>query len=293
MTKNLFETFAEISTLAEVDNLNYQFEDYKLVYFDSPWNEQENCTIKKEWYIMGTNVKELTGVQRINDSSILVSLINLASLIIQNNGLYDKDENMDELSFSEDIIEWCKKYGLPYIEEYFRQNYPKDKSSIPSLGYCAFRIWEFKRRICLLHDHFNLWYGLAFEDMKKTIEYSIRIRQIDLNKNIDTQISTLKEYLAYKIWNSMDANLSMRYNKNTDSYSVIPYSDNLISVAYFHLAMLMTNKGMKGVRFCSMCNQLFEIEHGSTKICSNCKREYHAKKTRECRARNRKSKNSL
>lgn len=300
----------DLGSLAEVNHFNLQFKGFKLIRFDSPWGEKYKALIEKhpdkkeqleieaskhekEWYLMGVDGIKSSREHRFTDPKVLISLINLGLKIDAHNGLVDENGQMDEFSFSEEIINWCKEFGLPYVEEYFQQNYCKDKGSIPPLGYCGFRLWEFKRRIALLSDYFNLWYGLAFDDMRKIIKYSKRVQQIDLNKDLDAQVSLLKESLAYTVWADMKTEISLRYNKKTDTYEIVPYTDSLVAVAYFQFAMLMTNKGANGVKFCSMCNDLFEVEHGSVKICGNCKRDYHRIKTKESRERKkRKNKTS-
>lgn len=292
MHSYLSDMSKDLGGLAETNALNLHFRDYELILFDSPRNEMyvEISQVKKEelefgtrknkeeWYIIGTGyIKENGAETRFSDLEILNSLINLSSKIVENNGL------KDELAFYDEVKAWCEKFGLPYNEPYFTTKY-FDKKGIG--GTRAFRLWEFKRRIAVLYDAFQLWYGLTFNDKEKIVKYSSYLIQGD--KKLDEQIPFLKESLAYKVWSEMDTEISVRYNKTTDSYEITPHAGSLVSVAYFQLAMLMTNKGEKGVKFCSVCNKLFEIEHRSRKICDNCQREYHRLMTKKSREEKKK-----
>jgi hypothetical protein len=290
----------DISSLAETNAFNLHFNDFNLIRFDSPHKEiyknliekhpekkeqleLEACKHNEEWYLMGVDFQKDQEIAcKFSNPKILISLINLASKIVSGNGLVNENGQTDELSFCEDIKEWCKTYGLPYYEGYFMKQY-YEKNGIG--GIHAFRLWEFKRRIALLSDYFNLWHGLVDDDMRKIIEYSKRVHPIDLNKDIDSQIPFLKESLADTIWGDIKTEISIRYNKEKDTYEIVPHASSLLAVAYFQFAMLMTNNGVKGVKFCTQCHKLFEIKHGSTKICGDCKREYHRIKTQESRKR--------
>lgn len=284
----------KISNLAEIKQLNYRFKDYKEIYFDSPRKKNKIAPIEKEWYLMGIepDIKK-TDEHIFTNPEILISLINLGSKINDNNGLYNGHKR-DELALCEDIKEWCMEYGLPYREEYFYKNYPKqNNSSTTILNNSAFRLWEFKRSVTELYNIINLWYGLTFNDAERIIKYSGSFRfssgKIDLNKDWDEQKSLLKESLAFSVNLGSSASLDIKYNKKNDSYEIIPYTDSLLSVAYFQLAMLMTNKGSVNVKFCSICKKLFIVEHGNTKVCNSCKREYHRIKTQESRRKSKKN----
>ena len=135
-------------------------------------------------------------------------------------------------------------------------NYITRNGEMPETGYSGFRVREFKRKIAILHDIFQLWYGLTFNDIEKVIKFS---------------------------------SISLGYDEKKDNYNIIPYTHNLISVAYFQLSMLMANRGReKKIKFCNTCKKLFEVKHGSSKTCTGCKTEYHRLKTQESRDRKKK-----
>lgn len=289
MKSFLEDVISDIGNLAEVKTFNGVYKKYKLVSFVNPINP-----MSKEWYLRTCcepdNNKEFIH----SNPELLISIINLATKIEENDGL------KDQLAFTDEVTEWCVKYGFPFQDDYFWQNYyedvngnPKNKKDyvsrrgeMPLTGYLGFSVKEFKRRIAVLYSIFQLWYGLTFDDMKKIITFSPILSKIDIDKDLDTQILGLKEFLPYLMTSKMKTMISLQYNEKDDGYSIVPITDNLISVAYFQLAMIMTTKGFKGVKFCSHCNKLFKVNHGSTKMCDSCKRDYHRIKTQESRMRN-------
>lgn len=289
MNSFLEDVISDIGNLAEAKSFNLVFEEYKLVSFVNPV-----YPMSKEWYLRTCGEPVINREFIYSSPELLISIINLATKI------EEKDGFKDQLAFSDEVTEWCLKYGLPFEDNYFRQNYYEDDNGntrnkkdyvsrggeIPLTGHSGFSVKEFKRRIAVLYSIFQLWYGLAFDDLKKIISFSPILTMIDIDKDLDTQILELKQFLPYRMTNQMKTMISLQYNEKDDGYSIVPITNNLISVAYFQLAMIMTTKGFKGVKFCAHCNKLFEVNHGSTKMCDSCKREYHRIKTQESRMRN-------
>lgn len=282
----------ELGNLAEVKSFNLVFEEYKLVSFVNPINP-----MIKEWYLRTSGEPVIKREFIYSSPELLISIINLATEIEEKDGL------KDQLAFTDEITEWCLKYGLPFEDNYFRQNYYEDdngnprnrkdyvsrRGEMPLTGYSGFSVKEFIRRIAVLYSIFQLWYGLAFDDLKKIINFSPILTKIDIDKDLDTQILGLKQYLPYRMTGQMRTMISLQYSEKDDGYSIVPITNDLISVAYFQLAMLMTTKGFKGVKFCTMCKKLFETHHGGTKMCDDCKREYHRIKTQESRMKNKRN----
>ncbi|HBE76339.1 MAG TPA: hypothetical protein DDW65_00930 [Firmicutes bacterium] len=280
----------DLGGLAEINNLNLIFEDYKLVLFNEPPFKFEDGTetSRKVWYLKAEGRPKEASEITFSKSDLLVSLLNLGSKIEENKAL------RDELALSEEVIGWCKKYGFPYEEKYFTENFwdenhEKRKGKGLISGYAGFRLNEFKRRVAILYGLFNLWYGLTYDDLRRVIEFSPLVKEFDSQKDIDEQLVQMKNSLSRRIWTAMDmghVSLTLQYNPQSDKYIIIPYTNNLISVAFFQLAMLMTKEGEgNGVKFCSKCGRLFEVEHGNKKICSECDNIYHRDYMREKRKR--------
>ena len=271
------------SSMAKTSGFKLVFQEYKPVLF----NNIRDC---KEWYLRGAvGIKEQK-IANFNKVDLLLNLVNLASVILKNNG------RRNDLDYVDEIIDWCKKYGLPYECDYFRKHYYEDKNGTPqnikdyisiegekpTTGYDGFSLREFKRRIHILHDYFQLWYGLTFNELDRTLKYADIIGDNQgSSKILDT--TSLKDSLAVFISANMGTGLELIYDSKNDSYSIIPASSDLISVAHYQLALLAVNKGIKPVRFCTVCGKTFEVEHASKKICEPCNKEYHRLKMQESR----------
>jgi hypothetical protein len=287
----------ELGGLGEVETFRVVFQDYKLAFFDDP--PFKNYPIpdvprRQVWYIVGAQGVKEHGSTSFYQPQILISLLNLGKEIEEKQAFGTKNE----LVLSDEVINWCKEYGIPYEERYFRENAYKDEEGNlknkqdyvsqngekPSTNLSGFRLGDFKRRIVILYGLFNLWYGLFFDDFKKVIEFSPLVEQYDSNKDLNKQILDLKTYLPFRIQMEMNTELGLKYDESKDKYMITPLTNNLLSVAYFQFAMLMTSNGVgNGVRFCSMCGKIFEIEHGNKKICPKCERDYHMNYMRERR----------
>lgn len=279
---------ADLNGLAEIQHYCLVFEDYELVLFDEPPIKLKDYTEppRKAWYIKPKGTAKRMDEIIFSKPELLFSLINLGREI------EEKDPLQDELTLSEEIIEWCKKFGLPYREEYFEGNYHDEepvKVKNAVTGYTGFRLWEFKRKVRVLYGLFNLWYGLTYNDLEKVISYSPLVSKFDSQKDLKKQILQMKDHLARRVWHEMEishVSFAFQYDQQSDKYVVTPSTDNLLGAAYFQFALLMVSGG-SGIKFCSKCGKLFEAEHGNKKICSKCDDVYHRDYMRERRRKDK------
>ncbi|MDD5014657.1 MAG: hypothetical protein PHW73_06080 [Atribacterota bacterium] len=284
--KDFFDSI-EDSTIAETAVFKLKFSDYKPVLFSNSLNSK-----KKEWYIKGIVPVEENRIVNYEKYDILLTLINLYQGIDKSNG-----KEIDSV-ICEEVITWCKKYGIPFVSKYFNEKYYEDKNENPlnidnyvstsgekpQVGYTGFCLNEFIRRIHVLHDYFQLWYGLTFDELERTAKYSNTVGlKIDSIQSISDQIIQIKGSLALFISSKMSTHIRLVYDVKHDSYSFIPANNDFISVAYYQLAMLSVSKGIKSIKICSVCHKAFEVEHAGKKICKTCNREYHRLKMQESR----------
>jgi len=256
------------NTLAETGCCNLSFAEYKQVVFHDYYTPDIMRIFLRGSVAVTNNKRNI-----YNNFNLFVSLVNLAANMIDVNG-----RNQDS-DFINEIIEWCKEYGLPYEDKYFMKNYTESDQT----GYSGFCVSDFKRRIHVLHDLVQLWYGLTFNELDRTIKYSDILLKIDNRKNQTGQLIDLKKFLAVRISTEMSTNLELVYVQESDTYNLIPSNSNLLQVAYYQFSMLMINKGLKSLRFCSVCGKLFPVEHASKKICETCNKDYHRLKMQESR----------
>ncbi len=277
---------ADLNGLAEIQHFCLMFEDYELVLFDEPPINLKGYTEppRKAWYIKPKGMAKRMDEVIFSKPELLFSLINLGREI------EEKDPLQDELTLSGEIIDWCKKFGLPYGEKYFEENYCDEKPvkvKNAVTGYTGFRLWEFKREVGVLYGLFNLWYGLTYNDLEKVINYSPLASKFDSQKDLKEQILQMKDHLARRVWSEMEishVSLALQYDQQSDKYVITPSTGNLLGAAYFQFALLMTKSGGgSGIKFCSKCGKLFEVDHGNKKLCLKCNQDYHMNYMRERR----------
>lgn len=274
-----FNYLHKTGKLAKINHTDYKFDGYELVCFESV---SDNTN---EYYIIGLNPSISGATINYTNSELLISLINLASSIIDNLGFES------EVSCYKKIIEWCNEFGLPYSEDEFNEKYHK-KYKLKGGLYLGFRIWEFKRSIKQLHDQFHLWMGLDSDDKEKILKY-LKITHIPFyskNQDLSSQksISLIKEKLAKRVNSEFSIKgVGFRFNYNTvsNTFEMYPYSSNLIAIAYFQFSLLMVNDSDLGVKFCNKCNNLFVYEHGNERRCKRCKMDRNKDNVNNHRAR--------
>lgn len=280
------EKTEKIKGLGEIQHSYLAFDDYELVLFDkAPRNTGEREYLpKKLWYVKPKGMAKRMGEVIFSKPELLISLIKLGDKIEKSGALED------ELALSEDIIEWCKKFGLPYEDKYFRDNYRDEKPvkiKNAATGYTGFCLREFKRRVAVLYGLFNLWLGLTYNDRDRFIRFSPLVGGYDSQKDHKEQITQMKDRLAQRIWTEMGMyhiSLALQYDQLTDKYIIAPRTSNLIAAAYSQLAMKMTKTGEETwIKFCSKCGDIIEVSNGNKRICSKCDRDYHRDFIREAR----------
>ncbi len=61
----------------------------------------------------------------------------------------------------------------------------------------------------------------------------------------------------------------MKYNRKKKEYEMVPYTMDLIKIAYFQLGILMLGKTDDNIKYCS-CGNLFIYKHGNQRDCPAC-----------------------
>ena len=261
---------ANIGNITEVEYLNYKFDDYKVVTFES---EKKSSAYGSE-FIRGTKAfrrSELIGV--MNDSNLLFSLINLMKEPIPK-GFHSP--YLEEAIKTEKIIQFCHKYGLPYIDKYFEENYFEGDQN----KYSGFNIQAFRRQVAFLFSYFKFWEAITKKDIKNLYEYGFTsfLLKGDLDKLItpEEKLAKAKENLAIAInANYLRTEINIFYNKDTDEFLLRPCSNSLISIAYYQLACFICTpewarvgirEGKTNIKICKNCLEYF-LGHGNSGYC--------------------------
>ena len=253
-----------------------------------------------KWFVVGVGEHAQYSIEHYSNYNLLVSLFNLAKV-------FDDVKSNDDSFYLDEIISWCKKNGLPYIDHDLMKNYHKDEygklskiidSNDPTInpqtneGFDGFALEDFKDKLYTLFCYINLWYSIAFDDYSKAVDYSLVLKRsmglINTNDLIHDKayyMSIIKYHFGISMSHFMETKISLQYDQKTDVFNIIPESDSLFSIGYYQLAILSINSGIKPIKICSVCGYLFEVEHASKKICINCRPEYQRLKMQESRKR--------
>lgn len=266
------------SSLQQIETIPFKFNDYRIELLDSPWKHIPNINIDKEWYIIGENLLNNNEKQDYKNPQILLSLLELGKTIIETNGQGDQISEESQLLLSDKIIKWCKRYGLPYNEEFLQKNYKK-----PLFG---FRIGDFKRQLAVLYNSFNVYYGVTFNEIDLVKKYPPS-SLVDIDTESGMQY--IKESFANELWGSANISLKTEYNKETKKFEMIPYTNNYIEIAYFQISMLLIGDQEEKIKYCTKCGSLFIFNHGNETHCSKCKPNINAEKQRRHQAKIKKS----
>lgn len=261
---DIFDNLKEGNSLHEINTIKFKFEKYEIRLLDSPWDD-----IKKELYIVGVNLSKNSKEVNYKDTVILLSLLELGKLAVESNCQDDFMSTGSQLLLSDKIIEWCNKYGLPYFEDFLRNNYKKN--------IFGFSIGEFIRQLTVLYNDFNLYYGLTYND-KNFITKNIYASLVDIST--EKGLNFIKESFANNVWGNSDISLKLQYNKNTKAFEMIPYTNSFLKIAYFQLGMLMIGDQHEKIKYCSTCGDLFTFTHGNENYCTDCKSNLNRDKQR-------------
>lgn len=256
---NLLE---EVGNLMSVNSFNCQFEEYTFEEFNGfkfikGKGRPENPYTKDNFF---------------DGPSLLFSLINLVKEPLPR--FFD---DLDEVLLDEDILNWVKKYGIPYQDGKLNE-INKDKIHRIDILY----LYSFKYKLAWLYSSFSLWNAIFYEDNEEIIKFdyvtklNLKIKKtVFKNRELHNGIDLIKEALAETIDQKTNVSIHFEYNLNTKAYEYNLKSDSLFSIAYYQLSSLMSkkyNETKKKMKKCSYCNSIYWAKHANSKYCSNCDR---------------------
>jgi len=271
-----------------------KFHSYKQISFEGDQ--------KQEWYIEANNkiINPKSPTRKsmeCAETDILISIINLAIEIDKNDGFDDQYNSDLKPTCIQEILGWCKIYGIPYHDADFWEEYLQNNNSNNFEDISGFGIILFKERILELYKIFLALYGLTTFDYSLVIEHmpyileKCNLKEEDipnyyaLSKIFNHVIPILKDILTNMVSKAINGRISLCYDKEHERFFIFPDTDDLISVAYHQLSFLMSEADLKKVKLCTKCKKFFEADHGSTKMCPQCKRDYNRDFMREKRSR--------
>lgn len=270
----------EIGNLGKVKRFKEKFGDYELIEYNP---NNTNDTPYLNYYLKGAVSIKRCGVA-IDNSNLMLSLINLGKIF------YEKKAYVAHINYCknmlncvDDVIAWCKKYGIPNENRYFRENWVHPDCTKCDTGYSAFNLWHFIRQVTRLYLAYALWNAIEREHIDDIMKF-YRIGAIVTvevnNSNVKDYLPRIKDDIAVSILPYvMSVSGYIEYFEGSDSFNVTPFSNDLVNIAFYQFSLLIAGNGVN-IKECSECHNLFEYkkENGWGYRCSSlCKSEYQAK----------------
>lgn len=279
-----------IGDLEKVSIWNSKFKQYELIYFNPLQCEDRKFL---NYYIKGSEKLISNELKRIDNSELLLSVINLGGKIHIKSiirALNEKNE-IEINSLLEDVLAWCKKFGLSNKDDFFYNNYTKDTPTnyakniehpyIAKTGYCAFNLWHFIKSVTNLYELYVLWEAFDMDDMDAIRMHS---KRYIVSEHDACYFSTIKEWMVSEMsLHLTNVHTTLEYSEEKKSFDLVPHSEDLIDIAYYQLSLYMT-LGMNNIKKCTECNTLFKYDriNGLGYRCSlSCKSNYQARKRME------------
>lgn len=157
------------------------------------------------------------------------------------------------------LIKFCKKYGLPYVEN-------------SESGHCI-ELEHFRWRISRLYSYFRVWQAVFTGHDEDGY-----LKQYTQSPLVGGKRDQVNKCLALEVSLIVNNNkIHLEYDEAAGRFVLGIAARNLIDIAYFHLANLLTyeNKYIKQhLKKCNnpRCSQLFWADHGRKKYCEYCDR---------------------
>ncbi|HAA81541.1 MAG TPA: hypothetical protein DCE09_08320 [Thermoanaerobacter sp.] len=197
------------------------------------------------------------------DYNFMLSLINLvkvSDVSVSFEGL------MNSISF-EAAAKWVQENGFPEVEHYYLDG-----------AYAWLSLSRFRREVVTLWLLFHLWLALLYEDEKEITRYlqSLAARNIS-DFSFRRKKITAQQFISDLIDQRLKE-MQPRISAYLPNPRILLHTNNLFTVAYFQLALLITQKDEtkgKNLKVCPIeeggCGNLF-WGHGNRKFCPLCDR---------------------
>lgn len=216
--------------------------------------------------------------------------INILSRYVNNSYLISLEEQLTKEDIKL-IINWCKKYGLPFLgdpTEHFVNNTEQLGETYKYFGF------ENELLSCILDSKTYFRVGVflvGLDILYKTLVYAININgNIKLNVDINTEnlpiIKADFEDLTHFI-NTFFKSVPLHFSVNFSNAKHLKYdisTETTLSVALYHLALCITspNPNLRAIR-CENCNNIFLSSRANANYCIGCNRttRYRQRKKKE------------
>jgi len=230
--------------------------------------------LKTYAYIIGYSVKEkfnkknLTSMFKdnliIEDLKILNSIITLADNIFR----------LQRTPIEKEVINWCKKYGMPFVGNYIIEDLTSSLDIFDSVGYLAFSLDEFIEKLWELYHNY-----IGYCAKKDNLTFDLKNLRIGFNETGNLSISHIedrffninlnnREKEIEKLLNSINIKYEFKHIKG--KLTMIPKIENIISLAIYQLGLLMISNDEMLAKHCERCTSVFNATRNNNIYCPNC-----------------------
>ena len=219
------------------------------------------------------------------DSGVLESLITLASKYISydSSGFFKEDYNF----LVKDIIKWCRKYGLPFVDTDIPQctslstgrYHEATQTFSERSGYIGCSVETFIYRLRDIYNKFLM----AMPELAETETFSHDTKWGFNNPYCSNPCLALKDEREREIEILLNGiQLSKRFEFVDGQLQVFFETDDYLSLATYQLGVFIANPGGTQYRRYkdSTCKALFAMKNGNERYCGDCspQKEYARKK---------------
>ena len=215
-----------------------------------------------------------------NNNIVFPKENNIEDIIVEGNVLYNNTDILDSMlslyqnmkpgkmdNWAKKIINWCQKYGFPFIN-----NYEDTVSCYKLTGYVGFQLSAFYHHLQKIYlticMHHKLDDSILISN-KDTSSFLQLYSEDDLKKSI-ADILNFSARSQEQIYYFDDYVLKMKISYN-----------GLIGLAYHQLSMLLLSPDGFSAKHCKCCQSLFAVSNQNREYCINCSpQKYYAKQKR-------------
>lgn len=184
--------------------------------------------------------------QIVDRNDVLISLLHLFEHQPKPFAIH-RDMNKYPIAAKESILEWCRKYGLPFHE------YEEDLWT--AHGYIGFRIDAFQAKLRDVYSGYLLWRRVKYGDSSVNNPFG------------SVTIDECKDMLRLKL-DGISLHPQVDFG---DEPRFILGCENLFDMATVQLAFHLPEGNNESTAICDECHTMFIRRHGSATLCDKCR----------------------
>ncbi len=241
--------YFDLGSVDEIPCLWSYFDKYELQVIDN----KKYLIVKSDPTVKGLDD---VGIKKLD---ILFATIRLGSMLSSlpiNPDMFERHCTDSDIKL---ILEWCYRFGAPFIENLSTRTIDKNGFINEKISF-GFRIGDFYVGIAHLCDTFLHWERIYRNNIAKSKE----------NRFLSEDIDEAKFALQYSFLAYSHTSIFVSYNGDQPVFKIV--GKDLIDVPFIQLALLISSPDGEKIRRCKICNALFKA-HGRSEYCEQCNRQ--------------------